>query len=45
MQKWSGVYAQASAAAAAIPHVKGNMGSAMARIQASMNVLMGASGN
>jgi hypothetical protein len=43
MNKWAPVYQQASQAAQAIPH-DGSMGSALARVQASMQVMMSAAG-
>lgn len=41
-QKWGPIYAQASAAAKALP--KGGMANAMARVQAAMQVMMSAAG-
>jgi hypothetical protein len=41
-QKWAGVFTQASAAAAAIGKVKGDIGNATARFAANLQVIMAA---
>lgn len=42
MQTWAPIYQQASAAAAQIPKVKGNIANAVQRVQAALQVMMNA---